>query len=63
MLIISAFAAYPLSRMNFKLNPLIYATIVAMMSVPMHVTLIPIFKLTTAIGFYDSLKAFLSSIL
>ena len=57
MLIISAFAAYPLSRMNFKLNPLIYATIVAMMSVPMHVTLIPIFKLTTAIGFYDSLKA------
>ncbi|WP_292139160.1 carbohydrate ABC transporter permease [Butyrivibrio sp.] len=57
MLIISAFAAYPLARMNFKLNPFIYATIVAMMSVPMHVTLIPIFKLTTNIGIYDSLKA------
>ena len=57
MLIISAFAAYPLARMNFKLNPLIYAMIVAMMSVPMHVTLIPIFKLTTKVGFYDSLKA------
>jgi len=57
MLIISAFAAYPLARMSFKLNPLIYALIVAMMSVPMHVTLIPIFKLTTAIGFYDSLKS------
>ena len=57
MLIISAFAAYPLSRMKFKLNPLIYATIVAMMSVPMHVTLIPIFKLNTTIGFYDSLKS------
>ena len=55
MLIISAFAAYPLARMKFKLNPLIYATIVAMMSVPMHVTLIPVFKLTTNIGLYDSL--------
>ena len=57
MLIISAFAAYPLARMRFKLNGLIYAMIVAMMAVPMHVTLIPIFKLTTTVGFYDSLKA------
>ena len=57
MLIISAFAAYPLARMSFKLNPLIYALIVAMMSVPMHVTLIPIFKLTTAVGLYDTLRS------
>lgn len=57
MLIISAFAAYPLARMRFRLNGLIYAMIVAMMAVPMHVTLIPIFKLTTTVGFYDSLKA------
>ena len=55
MLIISAFAAYPLARMRFKLNAFIYALIVAMMSVPMHVTLIPIFKLTTTVGLYDSL--------
>lgn len=55
MLIISAFAAYPLARMSFKLNSFIYALIVAMMSVPMHVTLIPIFKLTTSVGLYDSL--------
>jgi raffinose/stachyose/melibiose transport system permease protein len=55
MLIISAFAAYPLARMSFKLNAFIYALIVAMMSVPMHVTLIPIFKLTTTVGLYDSL--------
>ena len=55
MLIISAFAAYPLSRMRFKLNAFIYAAIVAMMSVPIHVTLIPIFKLTTTVGLYDSL--------
>lgn len=57
MLIISAFAAYPLARMSFKLNAFIYALIVAMMSVPMHVTLIPIFKLTTTVGLYDSLGA------
>ncbi|MCR5790146.1 MAG: carbohydrate ABC transporter permease [Lachnospiraceae bacterium] len=57
MLIISSFAAYPLSRMQFKLRGLIYAGIVAMMSVPMHVTLIPIFKMTTDIGLYDSLGA------
>lgn len=57
MLAISAFAAYPLARMKFKLNGFIYATIVAMMSVPMHVTLIPIFKLTTNMGLYDSLAS------
>ena len=42
MLIISSFAAYPLARMKFKLRGLLYAGIVAMMSVPMHVTLIPV---------------------
>lgn len=55
MLIISSFAAYPLSRMKFKLRGFIYAGIVAMMSIPMHVTLIPIFKMTNAMGLYDNL--------
>ena len=55
MLIISSFAAYPLSRFRFKLRGLIYAGIVAMMSIPMHVTLIPIFKMTTSMGLYDNL--------
>lgn len=57
MLIIASCAAYPLSRMNFKMRGLVYSGIVAMMSVPMHVTLIPIFKMTTDMGLYDSLKA------
>ena len=57
MLMISAFAAYPLSRMKFRLRGNTYAGIVAMMSVPMHVTLIPIFKMTTNMGLYDSLQA------
>lgn len=57
MLIIASFAAYPLSRMQFKGRSLIYAGIVAMMSIPMHVTLIPIFKMTTDMGMYDTLQA------
>lgn len=54
MLIISSFAAYPLSRMKFRLRNLIYAGIIAMMSIPMHVTLIPIFKMTNWMGLYDN---------
>ncbi len=57
MLIIASFAAYPLARMKFRLRGLIYAGIIAMMSVPMHVTLIPIFKLTVDMKIYDSLKS------
>ncbi len=57
MLAISAFAAYPLARMKFRFRGLVYAGIIAMMSVPMHVTLIPIFKMTTDMGLYDSLKS------
>ena len=59
MLIFAAFAAYPLSRMKFKLRNFIYAGIVAMMSIPMHVTLIPIFKMTTGMGLYDKLISLL----
>lgn len=55
LLLITACAAYPLSRMEFKLRPLIKAGIVAMMSVPMHVTLIPIFKMATSTGLYDTI--------
>lgn len=54
MLVIASFASYPLARMSFRMNALIFAGIVAMMSVPMHVTLIPIFKMTTDIGLYNT---------
>ena len=54
MLIIASFASYPLSRMKFKLRNFLYAGIVAMMSIPMHVTLIPIFKMTNAMGLYNN---------
>jgi len=57
LLFITACAAYPLSRMQFKLRNTVYAFIVACMSIPIHVTLIPIFKMSTRIGIYDTLWA------
>ncbi len=57
LLAFSAFAAYPLSRWTFKLNKPIYSLIVACMSVPIHVTLLPIFMMSINMGVYDSIWA------
>lgn len=57
LLILSACASYPLSRFKFKLNKPLYVIIIACMSVPIHVTLLPIFIMTTKIGLYDSIWA------
>lgn len=57
LLFITACASYPLSRMQFKLRGIIYGFIVACMSIPIHVTLIPVFKMTTQIKIYDTLLA------
>ena len=57
LLFISACAAYPLSRMRFKLNKPIFSAIVATMSIPIHITLIPVFIMTINFGVYDSVFA------
>ena len=57
LVLLSAFASYPLSRMKFKLRGFLYGLIIACMSIPMHVTLIPVFKMTTASGLYDTIWA------
>jgi raffinose/stachyose/melibiose transport system permease protein len=57
LLFISAFAAYPLSRMQFRLNKPIFAAIVAAMSIPIHITLIPIFIMSIRLNIYDKLLA------
>jgi raffinose/stachyose/melibiose transport system permease protein len=57
MVLLSACASYPLSRMKFKLRGFLYGLIIACMSIPMHVTLIPVFKMTTASGLYDTIWA------
>jgi len=57
LLIFSAFAAYPLSRMQFKLNKFIFGAIVAAMSIPIHITLIPVFAMSIRINLYDKIFA------
>jgi raffinose/stachyose/melibiose transport system permease protein len=57
ILFLSTCAAYPLSRMKFRLNKPIFAIIVAAMSVPIYIALIPIFTMSLNLGIYDSLAA------
>ena len=57
LLLISAFASYPLSRFKFKLKGVIYSIIVACMSIPVHITLIPIFKMSQRLHLYNSIWA------
>jgi raffinose/stachyose/melibiose transport system permease protein len=54
LLLLSAFAAYPLSRMKFRLNRPIFSLIVAAMSVPIHITLIPLFIMAIRANIYDT---------
>lgn len=57
LIFVSACASYPLSRFKFKLATPIHSLIVACMAIPVHITLIPIFKMSTKIGLYDSIWA------
>ena len=55
LLFISACASYPLARFKFKMAQPIYAIIVACMSIPVHITLIPGIPRLPAAG-YDSVR-------
>ncbi len=57
LLFLSTCASYPLSRFHLKSGVYILGIIVACMSIPVHITLIPIFKLSNQIGIYDSIWA------
>ena len=57
LLMITSFAAYPLSRFTFKLRNPIFSTIVACMAIPIHVALIPIFVMMRNVGLFDSIWA------
>ena len=57
LLFIASCASYPLARFKFKLASPIYALIVACMSIPVHITLIPVFKMAKSTGLYDSIWA------
>lgn len=57
LLFIAACASYPLSRMKFKANGFIFSVIVACMAIPVHITLIPIFRMSQAMHVYDTIWA------
>jgi raffinose/stachyose/melibiose transport system permease protein len=57
ILFLSSCAAYPLARMKFRLNKPIFGIIVASMSVPIYIALIPIFSMSLNLKTYDSLVA------
>ncbi len=57
VVVIGALASYPLSRMNFRFNRLLFLLFISGMMLPIHATLIPIFKLSESMGIYDTLFA------
>ena len=57
LLFISACASYPLSRMKFRGNGLIYSIVVACMAIPVHITLIPVFRMSQTFPLYDTIWA------
>jgi raffinose/stachyose/melibiose transport system permease protein len=57
VMFIAALASYPLSRMNFKFNKPLFLLFISGMMLPIHATLIPIFKLSESMGIYDTLWA------
>ncbi|HSI58614.1 MAG TPA: carbohydrate ABC transporter permease [Ideonella sp.] len=54
IIVVSAMAAYALARLKFRLNSTLFALIVAGMIVPIHITLVPVYLMTRAIGLYDT---------
>jgi raffinose/stachyose/melibiose transport system permease protein len=57
IVIVSSMAAYALARLKFRFNTALFGLIVAGMIVPLHVTLVPVYLMTRAMGLYDTLFA------
>ncbi|MDD9269548.1 carbohydrate ABC transporter permease [Paenibacillus sp. GCM10023248] len=57
IVLISALASYPLSRLKFRGNKLLFLLFISGMMLPIHSTLIPIFILTKNMGLGDSIPA------
>ncbi|MBF6595169.1 MAG: carbohydrate ABC transporter permease [Thermaceae bacterium] len=54
ILILSAMAAYVFARLPYRPVKPLFGLIVAGLAVPVHVTLIPVYTLTTKLGIYDT---------
>jgi raffinose/stachyose/melibiose transport system permease protein len=57
ILLVGSAAAFGLSRIRFRYRNLFYFLFVGGLTIPVHITLIPIYTLTRSIGLYDSLWA------
>jgi len=57
MLFLSSLSAYALARFRFRGNLLIYFMYVAGTMLPFQILLLPVFRLTNALGLYDSYGA------
>lgn len=57
VMFISALASFPLARMKFKLNRALFLLFIVGMMLPVHATLIPIFRFSNTIGVYDTIFA------
>ncbi len=53
-LLISSLAAFAFARLRFRLNGPLFGLVVAGLIVPVHVTLIPIYLMSRALGVYDT---------
>jgi raffinose/stachyose/melibiose transport system permease protein len=57
ILLVGSMAAFAFARMDFRLNRPLFAAVIAGLAIPAHVTLIPVYLLTTRMGLYDTLGA------
>jgi len=57
LLLAGSSAAYGLSRLKFRFSRVFYYLFVGGMTIPVHITLIPVYIITRRIGLYDSLWA------
>src|SRR5215510_12172828 len=57
ILLIGSMAAFVFARIDFRLSRPLFAAVVAGLAIPAHVTLIPVYLLTTRLGLYDTLWA------
>ncbi len=55
IILASAMASYVIARVNFKGNNLVFLLFVAGMMIPIHATLIPVYKITLSMRLYDTL--------
>lgn len=57
IILTSALAGYAIGRINFKYSNIVFMFFVAGMMIPIHSTLIPVYKMTLSLGLYNTLSA------